>query len=203
VRCCLECDRLISTWTGCLRHPLSVVAHKPASCILLPCCCIASRIAARTPLTSCAQADGVRTMLQRAQMAQRPTTRSTAANSAAASQYPQSQDKMGVMLERSPINSTPARLLAVVAAVAVGGVGCAYLPAASVAIAHIMAAGTWLGVNVWTTFFAGLTMFKNLQRQTFGKLQAKLFPLCEFHLPLLTLSSGGLCMANMGGRDVE
>jgi Domain of unknown function (DUF4149) len=33
------------------------------------------------------------------------------------------------------------------------------------------------GVQVWTTFFAGLTMFKNLERQAFGKLQAKLFPL--------------------------
>jgi len=53
---------------------------------------------------------------------------------------------------------------------AAGGV----LPFASAL--HLFAYGTWLGTNVWTTFVAGLTMFKNLPRQEFGKLQAVLFP---------------------------
>lgn len=29
------------------------------------------------------------------------------------------------------------------------------------------------GTNLWTTFFAGITMFKNLPRQVFGKLQVR------------------------------
>lgn len=41
---------------------------------------------------------------------------------------------------------------------------------------HTTAYGIWLGTNVWTTFVAGLTMFKNLPRQQFGTLQSKLFP---------------------------
>ena len=85
---------------------------------------------------------------------------------------------MGAILQKSPINSTPVRLLALLAAVALGGVGTSFLPAtAAVAVVHVLAAGVWVGVNLWTTFFAGITMFKNLERQTFGKLQAKLFPL--------------------------
>ncbi|CAE8731544.1 unnamed protein product [Polarella glacialis] len=45
-----------------------------------------------------------------------------------------------------------------------------------VAMLHLSAFGIWLGTNVWTTFIAGITMFKNLPRQQFGSLQAKLFP---------------------------
>jgi hypothetical protein len=85
---------------------------------------------------------------------------------------------MGTILERSVINSTPVRVLAVLAAVSAGGLGTSFLPSTAVAMAHMMASGLWLGVNIWTTFFAGITMFKNLERQTFGRLQAKLFPLC-------------------------
>jgi hypothetical protein len=36
--------------------------------------------------------------------------------------------------------------------------------------------GIWFGTSIWTTFVAGITMFKNLPRQTFGRLQSKLFP---------------------------
>jgi hypothetical protein len=55
---------------------------------------------------------------------------------------------MGTIVERSIINSTPARVAAVIGAIAMGGVGSSFLPAASVAIAHIFASGIWLGVNV-------------------------------------------------------
>jgi hypothetical protein len=41
---------------------------------------------------------------------------------------------------------------------------------------HILSFGTWFGMVAYTTFIAGITMFKNLPRKTFGKLQAKLFP---------------------------
>jgi ABC-type spermidine/putrescine transport system permease subunit II len=41
---------------------------------------------------------------------------------------------------------------------------------------HLFAFSTWFGTMVYTTFIFGITAFKNLPRQTFGKLQAKLFP---------------------------
>jgi len=41
---------------------------------------------------------------------------------------------------------------------------------------HLLAFSTWFGTMVYTTFVLGITAFKNLPRQTFGKLQAKLFP---------------------------
>ena len=44
------------------------------------------------------------------------------------------------------------------------------------AFSHLIAYSTWFGTAVYTTFILGLTMFKNLPRQTFGKLQSKLFP---------------------------
>ena len=112
-------------------------------------------------------------------MTERVTTRAAASSGAAWSSDPKpSSRNMGVILEKSPINSTPVRLLALLAAVTLGGVGTSFLPAsAAAAVVHVLAAGTWVGINLWTTFFAGITMFKNLERQTFGKLQAKLFPL--------------------------
>jgi len=44
------------------------------------------------------------------------------------------------------------------------------------AMLHLSAYSIWLGTNFWTTFIAGITMFKSLPRQQFGKLQGKLFP---------------------------
>ena len=41
---------------------------------------------------------------------------------------------------------------------------------------HMLSFGAWFGTVFYTTFIAGLTMFKNLPRQTFGRLQSKLFP---------------------------
>lgn len=50
------------------------------------------------------------------------------------------------------------------------------LPAHAAATVHLLAFATWFGSVAYTTFIAGITMFKNLPRQTFGKLQGKLFP---------------------------
>ena len=44
------------------------------------------------------------------------------------------------------------------------------------ALLHLLSFGTWFGTVFYTTFIAGITMFQNLPRQTFGKLQSKLFP---------------------------
>ena len=42
---------------------------------------------------------------------------------------------------------------------------------------HLLSFSIWFGTVVYTTFVAGITMFKNLPRRTFGALQSKLFPL--------------------------
>ena len=45
------------------------------------------------------------------------------------------------------------------------------------ATVHLLSFATWFGTVVYTTFVAGITMFKNLPRRVFGKIQSKLFPL--------------------------
>jgi len=83
----------------------------------------------------------------------------------------------GAMLEPSVANKNWVRLLAVsVAVLAAARFSPAYLSSKALGFVHLIAFGTFLGTNIWTTFVAGLTMFKNLPRQTFGKLQSKLFP---------------------------
>ena len=51
------------------------------------------------------------------------------------------------------------------------------LPPNAAATVHLLSFSTWFGTVVYTTFVAGITMFKNLPRRVFGKLQSKLFPL--------------------------
>jgi Domain of unknown function (DUF4149) len=65
------------------------------------------------------------------------------------------------------------RVLALAAALAIAARGSGYLPARAAAFAHLLSWAILVGTNLWTTFFAGLTMFKNLPRQVFGKLQVR------------------------------
>ena len=51
------------------------------------------------------------------------------------------------------------------------------LSSKAAATVHMLSFGTWFGTVVYTTFIAGITMFKNLPRRTFGTIQSKLFPL--------------------------
>mmetsp|Transcript_19855 Transcript_19855/g.60172 ORF Transcript_19855/g.60172 Transcript_19855/m.60172 type:complete len:261 (-) Transcript_19855:25-807(-) len=44
------------------------------------------------------------------------------------------------------------------------------------AFSHLTAHSFWFGSMLYTTFIAGMTMYKNLPRKTFGNLQSKLFP---------------------------
>jgi hypothetical protein len=76
-------------------------------------------------------------------------------------------------------NNPLVRSAAILAALGLAGSSSAVvgkLPATASATIHMLAFGTWFGTVFYTTFIAGLTMFKNLPRQTFGKLQSKLFP---------------------------
>ena len=51
------------------------------------------------------------------------------------------------------------------------------LPPSAAATVHLLSFSIWFGTMVYTTFVAGITMFKNLPRRVFGTLQSKLFPL--------------------------
>ncbi len=80
------------------------------------------------------------------------------------------------------------RLGLLTAAVALAARTTEFVPVNVAAFIHVIAWGLWLGSNVWTTFVAGITMFKNLPRQTFGRLQVR--PSCGgFQLPLWCLPS--------------
>eukprot|EP00930_Biecheleria_cincta_P078644 TRINITY_DN66196_c0_g1_i1.p1 TRINITY_DN66196_c0_g1~~TRINITY_DN66196_c0_g1_i1.p1 ORF type:complete len:317 (+),score=53.15 TRINITY_DN66196_c0_g1_i1:24-974(+) len=65
-------------------------------------------------------------------------------------------------------------LFRAVAVVSGGALAGGVLPFS--AMLHLASFAIWMGTNVWTTFVAGITMFKALPRQQFGTLQAKLFP---------------------------
>ena len=67
-------------------------------------------------------------------------------------------------------------LAALGAAGYVSGSPLASLPGKTSATIHLLSFGTWFGTVFYTTFIAGITMFKNLPRKTFGRLQSKLFP---------------------------
>jgi Domain of unknown function (DUF4149) len=78
------------------------------------------------------------------------------------------------------------------------------LPATMAASIHVLSFATWFGTVAYTTFVAGITMFQNLPRQTFGRLQAKLFPkyfsLCSVAIvlqlvTLKTLSFAAKCQS--------
>jgi hypothetical protein len=85
-----------------------------------------------------------------------------------------------------PVNWTPQRLhnsplfrsAAILSVLALAGrfTPAKLLSAQTAGTLHVLAFATWFGTTVYTTFIAGITMFKNLPRQTFGTLQSKLFP---------------------------
>jgi hypothetical protein len=109
-----------------------------------------------------------------------------------------------------PTNWTPKRLhnsplfrsAALLGALALAGFSTktplSKISAKAGATINILSFGTWIGTVVYTTFVAGITMFKNLPRQTFGKLQAKLFPkyfsLCSVTILLQVRTRMCLCI---------
>jgi Domain of unknown function (DUF4149) len=45
-----------------------------------------------------------------------------------------------------------------------------------VTLVHLLSFMSWFGCSMWVSFIAGIVMFQNLPRHTFGRLQSKLFP---------------------------
>jgi hypothetical protein len=65
-------------------------------------------------------------------------------------------DTMGKVVEPSVANTAFVRALVLLATLSAAGYGATALPQAPAAVVHLAASGIWLGVNVWTTFFAGV-----------------------------------------------
>lgn len=86
------------------------------------------------------------------------------------------EDVKGEMLEPSVANKPLVRLAALAAVVASLARGTGFLSQTGIGFVHMLAFGSWFGTLVWTSFVLGIVAFKNLPRQTFGKLQSKLFP---------------------------
>jgi hypothetical protein len=64
---------------------------------------------------------------------------------------------------------------------------------------HFLAYGTWLGSAFYVTCIARFALWKNLPRQTFGKMQSKLFP-AYFSLSALTILLQVSCHKNSRGQ---
>ena len=96
---------------------------------------------------------------------------------AAANNEDKNEDVQGDMLEPSLANNPLVRVASLVAVTAVSAkVGGVLLSAKLLAFAHMMGFGMWFGTLGWTSTVFGIVAFRNLPRQTFGKLQSKLFP---------------------------
>lgn len=104
--------------------------------------------------------------------APRPQVRAAAAGAAAAG----NDDVKGAMLEPSAANNPLVRVLTVAAAVTAVSSGSTLLSGHGAAFVHVLAYGTLLGSIVFNTFVVGLTMFANMPRQMFGRVQSKMFP---------------------------
>ncbi|KAF5837336.1 hypothetical protein DUNSADRAFT_4495 [Dunaliella salina] len=89
---------------------------------------------------------------------------------------PAKDDVSGPMLEPSAANTPLAKALVPLAATAAAVGSTAFIPGKLVAFLHVTSFALWLGSNIWNTFFVGLTMFKNMPRQMFGRVQSVLFP---------------------------
>lgn len=96
--------------------------------------------------------------------------------SVTASEKPK-DDVQGAMLEPSIANKLWVRGLTVGGSVAVAAGSTVLLPSTALTFLHLTAFATFFGTNLWNSFFVGFTMFKNMPRQTFGRVQSKLFPL--------------------------
>jgi hypothetical protein len=82
--------------------------------------------------------------------------------------------KKELWTEKRFFNTPLFRAAALVGAAVLAQSQSTLLSRKTLALIHLLAFGTWFGSVVYTTFVAGITMFKNLPKKTFGKLQAKL-----------------------------
>ena len=100
-------------------------------------------------------------------------------------------DPSGVQFVAPALHNTGGvRAAALLAALALAGGSSVLVSAKLGAFVHLLAYSAWTGSMLYVTFIAGLTMFKNMERRAFGKLQAKLFP--------KYFAMHGVCLGAMG-----
>lgn len=86
-------------------------------------------------------------------------------------------DVQGDMLEPSLANNPWVRLLSLIAVVAASAKASGtFLSMQALGFLHMIAYGAWFGTLFWASTVFGVVAFRTLPRQTFGKLQSKLFP---------------------------
>jgi len=81
------------------------------------------------------------------------------------------------MIDPAVHNQNLVRAAVAVAAVAAAAKATEFLPSHLVSFVHLVSLSTWLGTTVYTTLVIGIVLFKQLPRQTFGRVQSKLFPI--------------------------
>lgn len=95
---------------------------------------------------------------------------------AAAAEEVGSGDVKGQIVAPSIFNKSWLRAMALALAVVAAARSSVLIPGNLSKFTHIAAFGLWFGASVWVSFIGSLTMFKNMKRQDFGRIQAKLFP---------------------------
>jgi len=103
-------------------------------------------------------------------------------------------------VEPAAHNKNSFRFLAICAVVAIAATSSNAISPKWGAFIHMVAFATWFGSNFWTTFIGGITMYKNLPRQTFGSLQSKLFPK-YFQLSAATIVTSLITLKAFSGAD--
>jgi len=97
-------------------------------------------------------------------------------------------------------NRNSVRLLALLSTLLLASGSTVFVSKQLTLFVHLLAYATWLGSVIYTTFVAGITMFRNLPRKTFGRLQSKLFPLyfqlCTGMLIVLLTTGGASVLPN-------
>ena len=104
----------------------------------------------------------------------------------------------GEMLTPSLSNNPVVRAAAVLAGAAVAAGGVSALAAQSAPAVHLLAWGFQWGMQAYVTFFAGIVMFKNMPRQAFGRVQAKLFPVYFAATAACLVLQAGVLAATVG-----
>ncbi|GMH37482.1 hypothetical protein BSKO_05355 [Bryopsis sp. KO-2023] len=85
-------------------------------------------------------------------------------------------DVEGEIVKPSLANNPVVRSLALAVVILAAGRSTTLLSQKWAIFTHVIAFGAWFGASLWVSLIGGLTMFKNMPRQMFGRVQAKLFP---------------------------
>lgn len=162
-----------------VRHPVSLLARQKQQRSTKPAAVPLMRASTPTiPATSPLSSSPLAVPLRLSPSLLRRRSSVAAASSSSSPAAANNDDVQGEMLSPSIFNKPAVRAAAIAAGVAAAAAGTgAVSSAATLAAVHLTAFGIGLGTQIYTTFFLGIAMFRALNRQVFGRLQAKLFPI--------------------------